>query len=200
MGGCFSCRSFPDSFDVIRVVHFNGSVQDFDDPLTVGDITGKPPKYFVCTPSQLISFNSSEALSPDTQLQRGNIYYVLPLSALQWEASPVDFVGIATRLTKVAKRSGSINHARSPQSSPVLDVLQSLGRSKSTPERVKPISEEVITSVELKESVEHVKMDDNHKISYRAQSWKPILETIKEKSFGRRSESDLPSPFIKTPR
>ncbi|XP_042504802.1 uncharacterized protein LOC122081678 [Macadamia integrifolia] len=205
MGGCMSCRSSssssssssPSSFDCIRLIHFNGAVQDFEDPITVGDITGKPPKYFVCTPSQLISFSSSETLQPETQLQRGQIYFILPLSALQWEASPVDFVCLATRLNKVAKRSGSIK-AKNPQKSPVMDPLEGLRRSKSTPERVlNPISEQVVhvTSVGEKSDDVHVRINRD-KMNYRAQSWKPILQTINERSFGRRSESDLQTPRI----
>ncbi|KAJ4965935.1 hypothetical protein NE237_017784 [Protea cynaroides] len=191
MGGCFSVSSLP-SFDIIRLVHFDGFVEDIDDSVTVAEIASNPPKCFVCTPAQLLCFSSSKALPQDTQLQRGHLYFILPLKTLQWEASPVDFISLATRLNKVAKQWGSIN-AKHQQRSPVSDLLRTMRRSKSTTERVSLISEQD-KSVE-QEPV--VKMD-RHKMSCRVPSWKPILETINEKSFGRRSESDLHSPLIRT--
>ncbi|KAJ4962870.1 hypothetical protein NE237_022809 [Protea cynaroides] len=187
MGGCLSCRSVPASLDVIRVVHLSGLVEDYDHPVTAGEITGKPPKYFLCASTEY-SFSSSLAFQPDIQLQRGQIYFLLPLSSLQWEASDIDFACLATRLTKLAKRSGSPN-SRHSQSNPVL------GRSRSAPERVLSTSEED-TSV----GQNSVVTLDREKMSVRAGTWKPFLATINEKSFGRRSESDLHSPMIPTPR
>ncbi|KAJ4963553.1 hypothetical protein NE237_023492 [Protea cynaroides] len=186
MGGCLSCRSVPSaSLDVIRVVHLSGLVENYDHPVTAGEITGKPPKYFLCSSTEY-SFSCSQAFQPDFQLQRGQIYFLIPLSSLQWEASEVDFASLSTRLTKLAKRSGS--NSRQSHSNPVLE------RSKSAPERV--LTSEEDTSVGQKSVVTL----DEEKMSVRAGAWKPFLETINEKSFGRRSESDLHSPMIPTPR
>ncbi|KAJ4964340.1 hypothetical protein NE237_024279 [Protea cynaroides] len=187
MGGCLSCRSLPASSDVIRVVHLSGLVEDYDHPITAGEIIGNPPKYFLCSSTEN-SFCSSQAFQPDIQLQRGQIYILLPLSSLRWEASEVDFASLATRLTKLAKRSGSTN-SRHSQSNPVLE------RSKSAPERVLSTSEE-----DTRVGQKSVVTLDRERMSVRAGTWKPFLETINEKSFGRRSESDLRSPMIQTPR
>ncbi|KAJ4964325.1 hypothetical protein NE237_024264 [Protea cynaroides] len=177
MGGCLSCRSVPASLDVIRVVHLSGLVEDYDHPITAGEITGKPPKYFLCSSTEY-SFCSSQAFQPDIQLQKGQLYFLLPLSSLRWEASQVDFACLATRLTKIAKRSGSSN-SRHSQSNPVM------GRSKSAPERI-------LTSEEDRSVGENsVVTMDRERMSVRARSWKPFLETINEKSFGQRTESDL---------
>ncbi|KAJ4963087.1 hypothetical protein NE237_023026 [Protea cynaroides] len=160
MGTCLSCRSLP-SFEAIRVVHMNGFVEDFDDSVMVSELTGKPPKYLVCTPTQLVSFSSSQVLPPDTLLQRGHLYFILPFSFLQWEASPIDFVCLATRLTKVAKHYDY--KSRHQESSSV--------HTKS---------------VEQKSVVEM----DRDKMSCKGQSWNPILDTINERSFDRRYELD----------
>ncbi|KAJ4964160.1 hypothetical protein NE237_024099 [Protea cynaroides] len=178
MGGCFSCRSLPVSSDVIRVVHLSGMVEDYDHPVTAGEIIGNPPKYFLCSSTEN-SFCSSQALQPDIQLQRGQLYFSLPLSSLRWEASEVDFACLATRLTKIAKRSGSSN-SRHSQSNPVM------GRSRSAPERILTTSEE-----DRSMGQNSVETMDRERMSVRARSWKPFLETINEKSFGRRTESDL---------
>lgn len=144
---------------MIRVVHLNGLVQDFDHPVSVSEVTGthRPPKQFLCTPAELLSDCSKLGLQPDTMLQAGHIYFLLPYSTLQPDVS---LASIARKLTAKAK-STKPNSSTQPASTP-------LWRSP-----------------------------DSGLVSCRAQRlsrmrpWKPILDTIREKSFNRRSESDL---------
>ncbi|KAJ4963332.1 hypothetical protein NE237_023271 [Protea cynaroides] len=126
------------------------------------------------------SFCSSQALQPDIQLQRGQLYFSLPLSSLRWEASEVDFACLATRLTKIAKRTSGSSNSRHSQSNPVM------GRSRSAPERILTTSEE-----DRSMGQNSVETMDRERMSVRARSWKPFLETINEKSFGRRTDSSL---------
>ena len=59
MGCCLSCRCTPpNTFNTISLVHLNGYVQDFDHPISVSEIIGKPPKQFLCTAAQLVSAGS----------------------------------------------------------------------------------------------------------------------------------------------
>ncbi|XP_010277246.1 PREDICTED: uncharacterized protein LOC104611744 [Nelumbo nucifera] len=188
MGGCLSCRS-SSSFDGIRVVHQNGFVEEFDYPVTVSEITGKPPKHFVCTMAQLHSFGSKPALAPDTQLQPGQLYFVLPFSVFQSDASPVDLVSLATRLTAIAKRGVSASDARHPENSPMSRLNISAGfRSNSAPASANSFWDRVTSSVAQEADLAAYRCQT----STTARSWKPILETINEKSF-HRCESDLQS-------
>ncbi|KAG6644118.1 hypothetical protein CIPAW_08G033400 [Carya illinoinensis] len=166
----------------IRVVHLNGYVENFEHPVSVSQVTGKPAKHFVCTPSQLLSTRTtttgSKLLKPDAQLELGQIYLMLPFSALQAEISPMDLACVVKKLTAVAKTSRC--EAKSPRDSPLASpygstpVLNSPSRS---PHRfVEP--EAAMTPSDTQRSS-------------RARSWKPILNTIREKSFNRGSESDL---------
>ncbi|KAK4265531.1 hypothetical protein QN277_026573 [Acacia crassicarpa] len=169
MGGCFSCR-LSSTFNTVRVVHLNGFVEHFEGPISVSQVTGgsgNPSKHFVCTPLQLLS-PSSKPLKKDTLLQPGQVYFMLPFSILQSDASsPVDMASLAKRLTKKAEirpcsdKSSSIGWS-SPSGSPGrVGVADQIGVSYGggrSPCRLKP--------------------------------WKPILDTIREKSFNRR-ESDL---------
>nr|POE75266.1 hypothetical protein CFP56_14301 [Quercus suber] len=118
MGACFSCRS-SQPFKSIRVVHFNGYVEDFEHPVSVNEVTAKSPKHFVCTPAQLLS-NGSKPLKPDTQLELGKIYFLLPFSTLQADVSPMDLASIVRKLTTVAKTSPlwSQQHGSNPATSP----------------------------------------------------------------------------------
>jgi hypothetical protein len=176
MAACFSfCRSSPAS-ESIRLVHMNGYVEDFEQPISVSQATGKPPKHFVSTPAQLLCAGS-EPLNPDTQLEAGKIYFLLPLSVLRADVSPLDLVSIVRKLTAVAKASRR-EQPKSPRasqygSSPLL-FSSSPGTSPSRfmePERKM--------------------MAYGAQRSTRARSWTPILDTIREMSFDRKSKSDL---------
>lgn len=150
------------------MVHLNGYVEEFDPPTTVGQVTGKPALHFVCTAAQLLSVGS-KPLKPEAQLEAGHVYFLLPISAFHSDASPVDMAGMVGKLTAIArttpftgKSSGSKTAPPPPSSSPA--GSQFMG-------------------VEL--------MADGMKGSSKGRTWKPILATIRERSFNRRSESDL---------
>ncbi|THG09648.1 hypothetical protein TEA_014592 [Camellia sinensis var. sinensis] len=168
MGCCFSSRSSSSSttlLKIIRVVHMNGHVEDFEHSVTVGEVIGKPPRHFVCTRAQLVS-GEPKPLKQETQLELGNVYFMLPYSTIQSDVSPVDLASIAKKLNRIAKTS-------SPQlanKSPLRNFLSS-GSS--------PVWSSPATS------------PNRFSGSVKAQSWKPLLDTIRERSFNRRSESDL---------
>ncbi|KAL7193937.1 hypothetical protein ACSBR2_025557 [Camellia fascicularis] len=107
MGICFSSRSSSSSttlLKTIRVVHMNGHVEDFEHSVTVGEVTGKPPRHFVCTRAQLVS-GGPKPLKQETQLELGNVYFTLPYSTIQSDVSPVDLASTAKKLTQIAKPS-----------------------------------------------------------------------------------------------
>lgn len=187
MGGCFSCSgssSSPPTLEsaTVRVVHLNGYVEDFEQPVTVSQVTGKPSKQFVCTPAQLLSYGS-KPLKHDTLLHPGQIYLLLPYSALQVDVSPVDLASMVKKLTAVAKRS-RVNHqgmSTSPgASSPVWYSPASPGASSP-----------VWHSPARSPNRFFAEPDNISQRVCRTRPWKPILDPIRERSFNRRSESDL---------
>lgn len=167
MGCSFSrrWRSSSKVKNIIRVVHLNGFVQDFENPVTVSQLIGAggSPKQFLCTPAQLIS-NCSKGLQPDTILELGHIYFLLPYSTLQPDVSPVDLASLATKLSAKAKST----KCKANKSSTVWSSVP--GRS---PNQFRQVP------------------DSGAQRLSRVRAWKPILDTIREKSFNRRSESDL---------
>lgn len=191
MGICFSCRSSSssscagESSSTVRVVHLNGYVEDFEQPVCVSQITGKPSKQFVCTPAQLLS-SGSKSLRQDTLLQPGQVYLLLPYSALQADVSPLDLASIVRKLTAAAKasrRSGT-DSGKSPGASPIRSQHgsspvwnSSLSPSRSSPNRFAEPDMGL--------------MGYGGQSSCRGRSWKPILDPIRERSFNRRSESDI---------
>ncbi|KAE9602436.1 hypothetical protein Lal_00049405 [Lupinus albus] len=149
MWGCVSCTSPPSTFNNIRVVHLNGYVEYFDQPISASQVIGNPQKHFICTSIQLLS-SSSKPMVGDTQLQPGIVYFMLPYTILQSDVSPVNLACLAKRLTTIAKT-----------------------RYKS-----------------LKSGM-NMRMNEGERRNFRLQPWKPILDTIRERSFNMRSESDL---------
>ncbi|XP_068642157.1 uncharacterized protein [Aristolochia californica] len=159
--GCFPWRS-SSSFDWVRVVHVSGYIQDFDYPITVREVVGnaKPPTYFLCSTAHLLSFGT-QPLCPHAVLERGRIYFLIPHSIFHTDSSsPTDLVSLATRLTAIAKRCGRYSSAKS--------------------KRIQPVAASGSTSFGFR---------NRGRTSCSVRSWKPILETIEEKSFERREGS-----------
>lgn len=168
MGCGFSCTS-SSTFNNVRVVHLNGYVEEFDPPVAVSQVTGKPALHFVCTPAQLLSA-ASKPLKADSQLEAGHVYFLLPISMFRSEVSPVDLASMVSKLTAIAKGT-----RREAKSHPGPSFSASPTRTASSPANQSMWDEKLAGAQR----------------SCRSRSWKPILSTIRERSFNRRSESDL---------
>ncbi|KAK8515569.1 hypothetical protein V6N13_139454 [Hibiscus sabdariffa] len=130
MGCCFSSSSTTtttsSSSNTVCLVHFNGHVEDFEHPITVSEVTGKPPKQYLCTAAQLLSAGSTP-LNPDAPLQPGHLYFVLPLSTLRDDVSHLDMASLVKRLTARAK-----SHHGSPETRPLATVNAPQKRRETT--------------------------------------------------------------------
>ncbi|KAF8035149.1 hypothetical protein BT93_C1242 [Corymbia citriodora subsp. variegata] len=206
MGGCFSSRSSANGLmNYVRVVHLNGCLEYFEPPVTVSQVTGNGGKlssrHFLCTASQLLSTTASsksKLLRPDEVLDPANLYFLLPFSALQADVSPVNLAVLVGKLNKQAKLAQrktmstgnpprtSLSerlHVSSPMcSSPARSYASSPGRAppyspSRSPVRLFETETDLAACGALR--------------STGARSWRPNLDPIKEKSFNRRSESDL---------
>uniref|UniRef100_A0A7N0T8I6 Uncharacterized protein n=1 Tax=Kalanchoe fedtschenkoi TaxID=63787 RepID=A0A7N0T8I6_KALFE len=88
----------------VRVVHLDGRVEDYEVPVKVNQIILNPKKDLLCTKSQLLcTTGSSKALSSDCELELGNLYFLLPISAFRCEASVMDMANMVNKLTNIAK-------------------------------------------------------------------------------------------------
>ncbi|XP_027333812.1 uncharacterized protein LOC113848477 [Abrus precatorius] len=102
MGACFSYNSSY-TFKNVCVVHYNGSVEDFEQPISASQVIA--PKHFLSSSTMLLS-SSSESLNGDTHLQPGQAHFMLPCSMLQADVSPVDLASLPKRLT--SRRAGRV--------------------------------------------------------------------------------------------
>ncbi|OWM84288.1 uncharacterized protein LOC116194807 [Punica granatum] len=184
MGSCLSSSNKRQAAPKnVRIVHLNGLVEDFDPPIFVNQlITSKPPKHFIITPSQLLS-PLSKPLNSNAKLEPGRVYFLLPYSTLQPDVSPANLATLVKKLMEKANsqrpgnRSLSASPGASPMRSPVRGFISNafIGSPGRSPTR---FYEPEVSSV-------------GYKSQKSVKAWRPLLDTIRERSFNRRSESDL---------
>ncbi|PIN16795.1 hypothetical protein CDL12_10552 [Handroanthus impetiginosus] len=177
MGCSFSCKRLSSSSKPsknIKIIHLDGYIQEFDYPLTVAEVTGKPAKHVLFTQAQQLSAGSSP-LKLDARLELGRIYFSLPFSLFESNVSPVDLAPVARKLASMAQKA-SRSKSKSGQQN------LSSGASCSSPVWRSPARSSTTDN-----SLAPYESQKSSKLS----TWKPILATIRERSFHQRSESDL---------
>lgn len=162
----------------VRVVDLNGYVEEFDYPVTVSQVSKRPQKHFVFTSAQLLSVASLKPLKPETILEPGGIYFLLPSSAFGHEVSPLDLASIVKKLTAKAK---SVSKSGGKRKKSPLSRCQQYGYGSSSPEW---------NNSPDKVSPNRMKNGGLEKLLEK-RNWRPILDTITEVS-SKGSHSDLP--------
>lgn len=162
---CSSDSSSANNNKSIRLVHLNGHIEEFNYPVTVCEVTTISPNHFVCTPAQLLS-DYSKPLMPNTPLKPGQVYFLLPFSVLS-TVSPEDFIPVVKKLVNIARGKRFKTESKSKSSS-----CRSPVSSHSEEQGI-------------------IGLAGPMQKSTKSRIWKPILATIRERSFNRRSESDL---------
>ncbi|KAK7302943.1 hypothetical protein RJT34_13840 [Clitoria ternatea] len=80
---CISCILPCGALDVIRIVHANGRVEELSGTIKAGDIMKAHPKHVLKKPSSSSAQDGVVpriiVVPPDAQLQRGKIYFLMPL-------------------------------------------------------------------------------------------------------------------------
>ncbi|XP_068664040.1 uncharacterized protein [Aristolochia californica] len=81
---CISCILPCGALDVIRIVHSNGRVEEFSKTIRAGEVMKAHPQHVL----RNSSLSASEGvvprfviLPPDAELQRGKIYFLMPVSS-----------------------------------------------------------------------------------------------------------------------
>lgn len=182
MGCAFSSAGALRPFEGVRVIHINGYVEDFDAPVTVGQVTGKPAageaqgqgRYVLCSSAHLLQPGRGP-FRADDPLEAGTVYFLLPQSIFQSESSAVDLACLMNRLTSLARKGAAaasspvealftagIHHPPQPSSSCSSSKPAAAAASSGSPERCYLAA------------------------AARPAAWKPRLDRIDE-SFGRAS-------------
>ncbi|XP_058100809.1 uncharacterized protein LOC131245387 [Magnolia sinica] len=81
---CISCILPCGAFDVIRIVHSNGHVEEFSETIRASEVMKANPKHVLrrtttsCSSSEGGLVRRIVILPPDAELERGKIYFLMP--------------------------------------------------------------------------------------------------------------------------
>ena len=79
---CLACVLPCGALDLIRIVHLNGYVEEVTRPITAGEVLKANPNHVLSKPSSQGVVRRILILSPETELKRGSIYFLIPASSL----------------------------------------------------------------------------------------------------------------------
>ncbi|KAF5804844.1 hypothetical protein HanRHA438_Chr05g0211801 [Helianthus annuus] len=165
MGTCFSSKRSKAEVasETIRVVHMDGSLQDYEDPATVDQVITNFPMHYLCTPVEIFQ-SGLVPLQLNHQLKTGQIYFVLPNTTLKFNTSPDDLTILTRKLMNIAKTARS-GPAKSVPRSPSASMLHNpQGTSQTT-------------------FLDH-RCGDHGEVntlnSPKSPIWKPVMDTIVE--------------------
>ncbi|XP_020217256.1 uncharacterized protein LOC109800788 [Cajanus cajan] len=82
---CLACVLPCGALDLIRIVHLNGYVEEITRPITAGEVLKANPNHVLSKPSSQGVVRRILILSPETELKRGSIYFLIPESSLPAE-------------------------------------------------------------------------------------------------------------------
>ncbi|XP_051230771.1 uncharacterized protein [Lolium perenne] len=79
---CLACVLPCGSFDVIRIVHLNGHIEEYSRPVTAGEVMAAHPSHVVSRPCSQGGSRRILIVDPDSELERGCFYFLVPASSV----------------------------------------------------------------------------------------------------------------------
>ncbi|CAN6556338.1 unnamed protein product [Malus baccata var. baccata] len=79
---CLACVLPCGALDLIRIVHLNGYVEEISHAVTAGEILEANPNHLLSKPSSQGVVRKILILSPESELKRGSIYFLIPSSSV----------------------------------------------------------------------------------------------------------------------
>ncbi|CAI8596941.1 unnamed protein product [Vicia faba] len=78
---CLACVLPCGALDLIRIVHLNGCVDEITHSITAGEILKANPNHVLSKPSSQGVVRRILIVSPETELKRGSIYFLIPTTS-----------------------------------------------------------------------------------------------------------------------
>ncbi|KAK3443968.1 uncharacterized protein LOC104434124 [Eucalyptus grandis] len=79
---CLACVLPCGALDLIRIVHLNGYVEEITRHITAGEVLKAHPNHVLSKPCAQGVVRRILILSPESELKRGSIYFLIPASSL----------------------------------------------------------------------------------------------------------------------
>lgn len=155
--------------DVIRVVHFNGQLDEFPAPISVRRAVQNHPHHFICLPRDLYTVNC-RPLQLQEHLQLGELYFLLPLSTLESDLTVENLMTLTAKLYAAARKEVCRRTQRRMSSDSVWNLGSDGGCS---------MPEKLLRSCDDPE----LKMILREHLVTKSRLWRPGLHTIEEAGF-----------------
>ncbi|KAK4419879.1 hypothetical protein Salat_2400800 [Sesamum alatum] len=168
---CLACVLPCGALDLIRIVHLNGSVEEITGRVTAGEVLKNNPNHVLTQPCSQGMTRRILILSPESELKRGSIYFLIPASSLPAEKN-----------NKILKKFSSCS---SKKKSPPREVISSHPPEKKSPEVISSHPPEKKSPTEVISSKSSEKKSSSRRRE-RSRStstgglWRPTLESIAE--------------------
>ncbi|GLJ14954.1 hypothetical protein SUGI_0244060 [Cryptomeria japonica] len=105
MGNCTSMSSSQTQFmQTAKVIFFNGVMKEFSEPIKAGEIIEQNPGYFLCHWDSLYIDRSMVSVNSKEELELGELYFLLPLSKLQYVLSASDMAAMVFKANSASKQ------------------------------------------------------------------------------------------------
>lgn len=133
---CLACVIPCGALDLIRIVHLNGYVEEITRPITAGEVLKANPNHVLSKPSSQGMVRRILILSPETELKRGSIYFLIPESSLPEKKrharkGSIGDSGINKKASRMKRNKGSDDDYSSPQ----LKVTHMVSKQKKSSSR-----------------------------------------------------------------
>ncbi|KAJ1699074.1 hypothetical protein LUZ63_007586 [Rhynchospora breviuscula] len=79
---CLACLLPCGAFDLIRIVHLNGQVDEYSNSITVREILAANPNHLLSRPCSQGGTHRILIVSAESELKRGQIYFLIPASTV----------------------------------------------------------------------------------------------------------------------
>jgi hypothetical protein len=79
---CLSCVLPCGSFDVIRIVHLSGHIEEYTRPVTTGEVIAAHPNHVLSRPCSQGGARRILIVDSDSELKRGCFYFLVPASSM----------------------------------------------------------------------------------------------------------------------
>ncbi|KAL6897791.1 hypothetical protein ACP4OV_006750 [Aristida adscensionis] len=79
---CLACVLPCGALDLIRIVHLNGRVEEYGRPVAAGEILAANPNHVLSKPCSQGVVRRILIVAPDSELERGEIYFLIPASSV----------------------------------------------------------------------------------------------------------------------
>lgn len=170
---CLACVLPCGALDLIRIVHLNGHVDEITRPMTAGEILQANPNHVLSKPCSQGVVRKILILSPESELKRGSIYFLIPDTSLPEKKKTKKRKDLGRR-KKTLENSNEIN-------SDHMITNKDLDRHCST--LCEKYLEDVVLSSSSEKSCSAGKENRHrrrHSRSASVSTWRPHLDSIYE--------------------